>query len=336
MKIYYFFLSLSFILFTSSSQRLLASFEGDRAQLLNLSGCFLTDYNFAEKERLHESYSQAEFQKNSKRYDASAIEWIELVEDTGPRLLFQRIMVIDQGQTEPYVFKHHSEQWTYEPRFYYEYQGDGSYIPHNLSQKEREGVWRRDVNSLDDGPRYQCVARWQKSENQNSKATWACENYSPIPGREFRDMRRNDYQGLQRKTQIHSSNWGWKELQWNQKVREEAGAFIPFVSELGNTTYTKIEDKHCAPAKSFWNKRKNFWIIAREVWNEVLDGQRHYSSHAKLNNTPRYEAINLVAEEFSPGFVNSFYRPDTYLGFKEKDSLTLADRIRQVINEFEK
>jgi len=98
----------------------LASLDEDRAQLLNLSGCFLTDYNFAEKEKLHESYSEADFQKNSKRYDASAIEWIELVEDTGDRLLFQRIMIIDQGQTEPYVFKHHSEQWIYEQSFFYE------------------------------------------------------------------------------------------------------------------------------------------------------------------------------------------------------------------------
>lgn len=314
----------------------LASLDEDRAQLLNLSGCFLTDYNFAEKERLHESYSEADFQKNSKRYDASAIEWIELVEDTGDRLLFQRIMIIDQGQPEPYVFKHHSEQWIYEPQFFYEYLGSGSYVPRELSQEDRKGVWRRSVNSLDDGPRYHCIARWQKSEKRNSKSTWTCENYSPIPGREFRDMKRNDYQGLQRKTQIQSSNWGWKELQWNKKVREDASAFIPFVSELGNTTYAKIDDKLCAPAKAFWNKRKDFWKIARKVWSEVLDGKSHYASHSKLNNTPRYTAINLVAEDFSPGFVNKFYQPDMYRGFEENDSLIIADRIRQVINEYEK
>jgi hypothetical protein len=258
-------------------------------------------------------------------------------------------MLIDRGQTEPYIFKHHSEQWLYEPAYFYEYQGDGRYIPRDIAHVAGAGSWRRDVSSLDDGPRYQCVARWKKTEKRNEPPTWVCENYSPMPGREFRDMNRNDYHGLQRRTQIQSHRWGWKELQWNQKVREEAGHFVSLVSELGNTTYTRIDDRFCMPAKEFWAKRKDFWKLVRLVWADVLDGQSDYASYTVRQQkidpiepdmtarwVPRYEAIHQIAESFSAGFMAPRNKLDEYEGFKASDSSMLTEKIRLVIDEYRK
>lgn len=297
-------------LFWLAEQPLFAGYNEDRNELLKMQGCFRTDYNFAEKEILNPEYSSEEFQKNSKRYDATATEWIGLIEDQQNKLVFQRIMLIDMGAPHPYAFKHHAEEWTYEPTFTYDYLGGGFYSARQLEASESQGQWKRDTKSLDDGTRYQCVAGWTYSNPRSP--SWTCQTYSPIPGRETRDMKRKDYQGLERRSELKLHSWGWKELQWNEKVWERESQLIPFVSELGTTTYTRINDSECEPAIEFWNKRKAFWKIARQVWSDILNGHDDYSSYGALpisigdideKMTPRYEAINLVAENFSPGFI---------------------------------
>jgi len=341
-----------------ASASLEAGIQKDRERLLQMEGCFLTDYKFAETKILSEEYSEQEFQKNSLLYDVATVEWIGLVEDEGDRLVFQRIMRIDMGAEQPYTFKHHAEEWTYEPSFVYDYLGGGVYSPRALDEDEALGTWKRDTKALDDGIRYQCVAPWKHPSDPRLKAIWSCDNYAPIPGRETRDRGRKDYQGLDRHTEIQTHDWGWIELQRNSKVREQDTGHLAIASEWGNTTYTRVDDSECTEAKAYWEKRKDFWTIARKVWSDVLDGKQVYASESvlpfraldrdgneQIQMRPRYEAINQVAEDFSPGFVLQVKRDlqgrltiddSNYHGFFTNDNQAVYDAILGVIDQYRK
>src|SRR5207244_13629578 len=75
------------------------------------------------------------------------------------------------------VIKHQSEDWEYDAPFLYEFVAPRSWQVRGL--KATPGLWTRRVTNLDDGPRYQCAARWTVD---TAYPEWTCSSYAPIPG----------------------------------------------------------------------------------------------------------------------------------------------------------
>src|SRR5690606_29810739 len=122
--------------------------------------------------------------------------------------------------------------------------------------------------SLDDSPRYSCTAAWDHSKEF---PTWTCSGYSPIPGREYRDMDRHDYQALNRTHILSVYPHAWLDTQNNEKVREQAdGSRIAFAAENGRNWYTRLPDDDCHVVDSFIEERKGFWDITESVWDNLM------------------------------------------------------------------
>jgi hypothetical protein len=185
-------------------------------------------------------------------------------------LWLQRILFLTDlhGTVRPgSVIKHQSEDWEYEVSFLYDFVGPKTWQVKNL--KGMYGLWTRRVTNLDDGPRYQCAARWT---SDTAYPEWSCSNYAPVPGRETRDMRRNHYTKLERTTRIVAYGPSWLERQENVKTIHGDGNRSPLARELGKNWYVRLPDAECAPAQAFARPRQAFWNILREAWDSVLDG----------------------------------------------------------------
>lgn len=278
-------LSVSLVSVLAMAQAHAESFEQDRKNILNLSGCFNVDYSYAETKVIKEGY-----ELDSRIYDATngktVKEYIAVLSDEGTRIRLQHILMVQNATGTLVKMKHHGENWTYEKPVHYEFVGAGQYQPRVM--EDVEGTWTREITNLDDGPRYQCAAKWDYSQLEPA---WECENFSPIPGREFRDMQRRDYNSMQRVTKVLSYPWGWLERQRNQKVIFENGERTPLVEELGKDFYIRLPDSHCQEAKAWAQPRQAFWSLSQSAWNEILDGQRSITVKPQVGGQPLYAKL---------------------------------------------
>src|SRR2546427_2194462 len=161
----------------------------------SMAGCYLVDYSYVEVESLKPGYA-----RDARVYDVnrakSAKEWITAEVLSPRRIRLQRILFLaDLGGAirDGSLIRHQSEDWEYDAPFLYEFVAPRSWQVRDL--KATAGLWTRRVTNLDDGPRYQCAARWT---TDTAYPEWSCSSYAPIPGRETRDMRRADYGTLGR------------------------------------------------------------------------------------------------------------------------------------------
>src|SRR5262249_55134382 len=144
------------------------------------------------------------------------------------------------------LIKHQSEEWEYEAPFVYESVAPRGWQVRDL--KSTRGLWPRRVTNLDDGPRYQCAAIFR---TDTAYPEWNCSSYAPIPGRETRDMRRADYDTLERTTRIVAYGQSWLERQDNVKTIHRDGARAPLAREVGKNWSIRLPDAECAPARDF-------------------------------------------------------------------------------------
>lgn len=291
----------SYIVCASTFVYLSAAFAaGDQLEtgkkvLHSRAGCYLVDYSFVETEALKPDYT-----KNNQVYDVnrekSVKEWI-FAEDLSPtRIKLQHVLFATDlaGKImEGSVLKHTGEDWQYNAPFLYDYTGHMQWIVKNL--KERPNLWTRRVTSLDDGLRYQCAAAF---EENRAYADWSCENYAPIPGRETRDMRRKDYQGLARGSRIISYDSNWLERERNVKTIEEGDKRVSLVKELGKTWYVRLPDSECSAAQDFVKVRLPFWLLLNEAWDDVLTGTHPVSEPVMPVHPSRYEKILELEEKY--------------------------------------
>src|SRR5215468_2358958 len=147
----------------------------------SMTGCYLVDYSYVEVDSLKPGYT-----KDARVYDVnrdkSAKEWITAEMLSPRRVRLQRILFLTDlrgAVREGSVIKHQSEDWEYDAPFLYEFVGPRTWQVREL--KSTPGLWTRRVTNLDDGPRYQCAARWR---DDTAYAEWSCSTYAPVPGRE--------------------------------------------------------------------------------------------------------------------------------------------------------
>jgi uncharacterized protein DUF6607 len=265
------------------------------AALRGMAGCYLVDYSYTEVESLKPGYTRDARVYDVNR-DKSAKEWITAEALSPRRIRLQRILFLTDlagAIREGSLIKHQSEDWEYDAAFLYDFVAPRSWQVRNL--KATPGLWTRRVTNLDDGLRYQCAAPWTAN---TAYPEWTCTSYAPIPGRETRDMRRADYDTLERTTRIVAYGQSWLERQDNVKTIHRDGVRTPLAREAGKNWSIRLPDSQCAAARAFAAPRQAFWELVREVWDDVLNGTGPFVEATPAGQAPRFVKMNEIEEDY--------------------------------------
>ncbi|MBL7714650.1 MAG: hypothetical protein JNL01_04225 [Bdellovibrionales bacterium] len=269
-----------------------------REALHAMTGCYLVDYSYSEIESLKAGYPIDKRVYDVNR-DKSVKEWIYATDVSANRVRLQHILFateLDGTLIEGSELKHTGEDWEYDANFLYDFSKTRTWDVKKLNPKAGvDGKWTRRVTNLDDGLRYQCEAAWDLTK---AFPEWTCSSYSPIPGRETRDMGRTDYQTMDRTTRVIVYKNNWLERQDNIKTIEDPTTFArtPLAREVGKNWYVRLPDSECQPAFDFVTPgRKAFWELVIEAWDQVLVGDRTFTELLPTGRTPpRFLAMMLV------------------------------------------
>ena len=266
-----------------------------RRAISSMAGCFLVDYSYVETEALWPGYVRDPRVYDVNR-DKSVKEWISIEPLSERRLWVQRILFsTDLGGAvrEGSIIRHQSEDWEHDAPFLYEFVAPRTWHVKDLSASR--GVWTRRVTNLDDGPRYQCAARWR---SDTAYPEWSCSNYAPIPGRETRDMGRADYQTLDRATRLVLYGGSWLERQDNVKTIHSEHGRLPLAKEAGRNWYVRLPDAECGAGEAFARPRQAFWTVLRETWDSVLTGREPFVERMPAGQPPRFVRIREIEEDY--------------------------------------
>lgn len=260
-----------------------------------MAGCFLVDYNYVETQAL-----KAGYHRNPRIYDVDRTktvkEWI-YAEDLSPhRIRLQHILfaVSPEGHViSGSELRHQAEDWDYKAASLYEYEGPSHWK--SVSLDSAKNLWTRKITNLDDGLRYQCAAAWA---NRGDYSEWVCDNYAPIPGRETRDMKRKDYNALQRSTHLMIYGPSWLERQDNVKTIDKKGRRISLAREMGKNWYVRLPDSECEGVQAFVSKRQPFWSLEREVWDDVLSKGGDFLEKMPSGQPPRFAKMMDLEDRY--------------------------------------
>ena len=235
----------------AASPAVLTPQEAIKAQ----AGCYEVTFQYKETEAIQEGYELGKPKKSK------AIEWVVVEEDSPEKISLQHILV-----SGPAMIKHWRQVWTYQERELWHYQGDNRWAKKTYTEEEVAGKWAQQVYNVDDGLRYECIAVWNNSLEDNS---WSCTTGAPLPRRE---KKRKDYNVLER-TNVHRINdTGWVHEQYNTKINVLDAEKEAISKEEGYNTYVRIDDKKCKTAIVWWPKKRATWNVIQRAW---LDFYRH-------------------------------------------------------------
>ena len=265
------------------------------AAIRSMTGCYLVDYSYVEVESLKPGYTRDPRVYDVNR-DKSAKEWITADAVSSSRVRLQRILFLTdlagtvRAGTE---IRHQTEDWEYGAPFLYDFVAPRTWQVRDI--RATPELWTRRVTNLDDGLRYQCAARWA---GDTAYPEWTCTSYAPIPGRETRDMKRSDYDALERTTRIIAYGQSFLERQDNVKTIQRDGDKSPLAREVGKNWSVRLPDAECEAARAFAAPRRAFWSLSREVWDTVLDGTAPFVEKAPAGQPPRFVKMYEVDEAY--------------------------------------
>ncbi|MBN8555410.1 MAG: hypothetical protein J0L93_08200 [Deltaproteobacteria bacterium] len=332
--------------------------EKDRQAILGSTGCYMVDYNYHEVEAIDPTYKldpreyhssiNSDFQKFFKmysmidpavtpdKYQLTVKEKIYARVDSPNTIHLQHIIFLTNkdGQLD-FVMKHHSERWKYEAAKTYSFVGQGRWDA--TAVENSKGKWTREMMALDDSPRYSCTAAW---DHTREYPTWTCANYSPIAGREYRDMKRSDYQALNRIHEVTVYPNAWLDTQNNEKVIEkEDGTRVAFVKEKGRNWYTRLKNDDCNVIDSFIAERKGFWDITQQVWDGLLnEGKQISEPHGaplwlSLNGGPFIVHPGRQMVQYKKGLEEKYVTASKDKQIDAKFKAEIADEVRKIVNQ---
>jgi hypothetical protein len=265
------------------------------AAIRSMTGCYLVDYNYVEVESLKPGYARDPRVYDVNR-DKSAKEWITADVVSPTRIRLQRVLFLTdlagvvRAGTE---IRHQTEDWEYDAPFLYDLVAPRTWRVRDL--KPTPGLWTRRVTNLDDGLRYQCAARWSDG---TAYPEWSCSSYAPVPGRETRDMKRSDYDTLERTTRVIVYGQSFLERQDNVKTIHRDGEKAPLAREVGKNWSVRLPDAECETARAFAAPRQAFWRLSREVWDGVLNGAAPFVEKSPAGQPPRFVKMYAVEEDY--------------------------------------
>lgn len=258
------------------------------------TGCYLVDYSFMETDAIKPGYTRDDRVYDVNK-DKSVKEWIFAEEVSPTRIRLQHVLFVtslDGKLVEGTILKHTGEEWEYNAPFLYDFTGPSNWAVKDL--KATPGLWTRRITNLDDGLRYQCAAAWDLT---TAYPEWSCDDYAPIPGREYRDFGRKDYNTLQRSSRVISYGANWLERENNIKTIDLNGSRTPLAKEVGKTWYARLPDSECSDAQAFVRPRLAFWSLLRETWDGVFNGEGTFVEKA-IPGQSRYADIMAIEEQY--------------------------------------
>ena len=196
MKHYLVITLLFFVAFSATAQ---SKKEQDQAAIKKMCGCYEVTFNFAETF----NYSQDSLYKPSKTKIDKGLEWAQLVEDTDNKISIQHLLQVGSPE-QPYIVKHWRQDWLFQNKDFYMFDGDNKWNFETKTEDEVEGQWTQKVYQVDDSPRYEGSATWV---HVDGKSFWENTTTAPLPRREY--TKRSDYNVTLRGNRHEITEYGW-------------------------------------------------------------------------------------------------------------------------------
>ena len=245
----------------------------DREAIKSMCGCHEVTFAFAE------TFSPNKDYKFHENYNASGLEWVELVKDDNDKLVLQHLLIVNDTM----IVKHWRQDWLYENTELYTYNANNEWQYVKLPAEEVKGQWTQKVYQVDDGPRYEGTATWV---HVDGKHFWESTVPSPLPRREF--SKRKDYNLMMRTNRHEITDYGWLHEQDNDKIALNESGKTLVAREKGWNTYKKVEDKRCQLAQDWWKENKDFWAVVRTEWDQVYDRDKDLLLHKTVDEKPLF------------------------------------------------
>ena len=254
--------------------------QQDIKSIKSMCGCYEVKFNFTETF----SYPKDSLTyKPSETKHESALEWVELLEDTPNKIVMQHLLIVSDDM----IIKHWRQDWLYENTDLYSFDKGNTWKYKKLDKKAVKGQWTQKVYQVDDSPRYEGSSTWV---HVDGKDYWANVADAPLPRRE--QTKRNDYNVLKRRNIHEITSTGWNHEQDNDKlVRDDAGKDVLLAQEKGFDVYTKVPDVKCIAAQKWWVANNALWKNVRDKWQTLFDRHKDLNLEAKVDRKALYSLL---------------------------------------------
>jgi hypothetical protein len=253
--------------------------QQDIKAIKSMCGCYEVQFNFAET--FQYSKDSISYKPSLTKHE-SALEWVELVEDTPNKLVLQHLLIV--GKTDDDIVKHWRQDWIYENTDLLSFYKERTWKYNKLAATDVKGQWTQKVFQVDDSPRYEGTASWVHVDGTDY---WRNTTDAPLPRREH--TKRNDYNVLKRRNIQEITKTGWIHNQDNDKiVRDDKGNDVVLAQEKGYDVYTKVDDSKCKVAQNYWAKNKNLWKKVRSKWDATFAKNKDISLQNKVEGKALY------------------------------------------------
>ncbi|MDG2228207.1 MAG: hypothetical protein P8L20_10785 [Flavobacteriales bacterium] len=240
-------LSLTFVSFSQTAKR-----EKDRESIKKMCGCFEVEFKFSETF----NYSEDSLYVPSENKIAHALEYAQLVQEKDDLIMIQHLLIVGD-ESNPHIVKHWRQDWLFENKDFYSYDGDNKWDFLKKNESDVAGNWTQKVYQVDDSPRYEGNGSWVYVDG---KTYWESETNAPLPRREY--TKRSDYNITLRRNKHIIRDEGWVHDQNNDKIlREKRKKDFVIAEEKGINTYKRVPDERCEGAIKWWQENQNFWSL---------------------------------------------------------------------------
>ena len=289
-------LSLTFVSFSQTAKR-----EKDRESIKKMCGCFEVEFKFSETF----NYSEDSLYVPSENKIANALEYAQLVQEKDDLIMIQHLLIVGD-ESNPHIVKHWRQDWLFENKDFYSYDGDNKWDFLKKNESDVAGTWTQKVYQVDDSPRYEGNGSWVYVDG---KTYWESETNAPLPRREY--TKRSEYNITLRRNKHIISDEGWVHDQNNDKIlREKRKKDFVIAEEKGINTYKRVPDERCEGAIKWWQENQNFWSLVRSSWDNIygnkkdlelfqkVEGKRLYSILFSMDTNSDKESIEKVLKSF--------------------------------------
>ncbi|MEO8534163.1 MAG: DUF6607 family protein [Flavobacterium sp.] len=254
--------------------------QQDIKSIKSMCGCYEVKFNFTETFKYPKDSLTY---KPSETKHESALEWVELLEDTPNKIVMQHLLIVSDDM----IIKHWRQDWLYENTDLYSFDKSNFWKYKKLDKKAVKGQWTQKVFQVDDSPRYEGSSTWVHVDGENY---WSNVADAPLPRRE--QTKRNDYNVLKRRNIHEITATGWNHEQDNQKlVRDDAGKDYLLAEEKGMDIYTKVADSKCIAGQKWWAANNALWKNVRDKWQTLFERHKDLNLEAKVDRKALYSLL---------------------------------------------
>lgn len=283
----------------------ISNYERDRRAILALQGEYEVSFEFLETFLIDSNKSL------DTPYFSKATEFVRVIADKGDFISLQHIIVLfylQNGEVQgPIVTKHWRQDWKWEAKERFIYQGDKTWKVEPIETNETKGKWTWSVYQVDDSPRYTGIGKWTHLSSASIFETNTLSR--PLPRREF--SVRNDYKLLMgNETLVLTKNkWFHEQKAFKHQETLKDGEFHGslLAREVGQNSYVRIKDFDWSAGLNYWEKTAKYWTDVRTVWKELfeqntsiqligqVDGRPLYAQHFEQAENP--EVLNMTSKQ---------------------------------------